>query len=461
MNPEIADYRVWSEEMKTFKPLTQTLTVFLPVAALIVIVTSFVFRSEKQHNLAGLQTRETAGIRIGTEALNGCIEEVVRDLFSVAHQGALRRVVDAPSPTNLAQLGAELVVFSRAHAIYDQIRWLDETGEERVRVNYEHGAPVVIPREQLQNKGERYYFADTFGLKAGEVFVSRLDLNIEGNKVEIPYKPMIRVGTPVFDSAGKKRGIVLLNCYGTRLIKSFESGIGADRAMLLNRAGYWLRSPRSQEEWGFMFKRSITLGRRSPSVWKRIQAADAGQFLDGDGLWTFETVYPLDTGQKAGIGASKTSGPSRRAVNAGQYHWKAVSHVPAETIRASTREAVFRLSWISIASLVLAFIGSVVLAIARIREANASHEAQEANRELQLEVAIRRKAEADLEDVARFAGENPSPVLRIDADGRLLGLYGAEHVQRDKSEPTLEELRRPSFGIALTAAVVRRAFAAA
>ena len=152
MNPEIADYRVWSEEMKTFKPLTQTLTVFLPVAALIVIVTSFVFRSEKQHNLAGLQTREIAGIRIGTEALNGCIEEVVRDLFSVAHQGALRRVVDAPSPTNLAQLGAELVVFSRAHAIYDQIRWLDETGEERVRVNYEHGAPVSVPGSNYRTR---------------------------------------------------------------------------------------------------------------------------------------------------------------------------------------------------------------------------------------------------------------------------------------------------------------------
>lgn len=47
----------------------------------------------------------------------------------------------------------------------------------------------------------------------------------------------------------------------------------------------------------------------------------------------------------------------------------------------------------------------------------------------------------------------------VDADGRLLGLYASEHVQRDKSEPTLEDLRRPSFGLVLPAGAIRRTFA--
>jgi S1-C subfamily serine protease len=50
-----------------------------------------------------------------------------------------------------------------------------------------------------------------------------------------------------------------------------------------------------------------------------------------------------------------------------------------------------------------------------------------------------------------------APVL--DADGRVLGLYAAEHVQRDKSEPTLEDLQRPSFGVVLPSAAIRAAFA--
>ena len=46
------------------------------------------------------------------------------------------------------------------------------------------------------------------------------------------------------------------------------------------------------------------------------------------------------------------------------------------------------------------------------------------------------------------------------ADGRLLGVYSAEHVLRDVREPTLEDLKRPSFGVVLSADAVRRAFEA-
>ncbi|MBM4059743.1 MAG: hypothetical protein FJ265_01405, partial [Planctomycetes bacterium] len=48
----------------------------------------------------------------------------------------------------------------------------------------------------------------------------------------------------------------------------------------------------------------------------------------------------------------------------------------------------------------------------------------------------------------------------IDAEGRLLGLFDAERVLRDPSEPTLEDLKKPSFGVVRPAGAVRRAFAA-
>lgn len=48
----------------------------------------------------------------------------------------------------------------------------------------------------------------------------------------------------------------------------------------------------------------------------------------------------------------------------------------------------------------------------------------------------------------------------FDDAGRLLGVYSSEHVQRDRSEPTLAELKLPSFGVVLPAGRVRAAFAA-
>jgi S1-C subfamily serine protease len=48
----------------------------------------------------------------------------------------------------------------------------------------------------------------------------------------------------------------------------------------------------------------------------------------------------------------------------------------------------------------------------------------------------------------------------FDGHARLCGVYSAEHVRRDIGEPTLDDLRRPSFGVVLPGGVVRRAFAA-
>jgi len=45
------------------------------------------------------------------------------------------------------------------------------------------------------------------------------------------------------------------------------------------------------------------------------------------------------------------------------------------------------------------------------------------------------------------------------ADGRWLGIYSTEHVVRDVREPTLEDLKRPSFGVVVSAARARSAFA--
>jgi S1-C subfamily serine protease len=48
----------------------------------------------------------------------------------------------------------------------------------------------------------------------------------------------------------------------------------------------------------------------------------------------------------------------------------------------------------------------------------------------------------------------------FDTNGNLVGLYASEHVQRDKSEPTLDELKQPSFGVVVPASRARSAFIA-
>lgn len=221
------------------------------------------------------------------------------------------------------------MALSASRGVYDQLRWIDEAGIERVRVDYVQNQPFVVPDDRLQNKAQRYYFVATMGLARGAIYVSPLDLNVEQERIETPHKPMIRLGTPVQDRFGNPRGIIIANFFGSYLLERFseatDSKDGAVRVSLLNRDGYWPRAPQT-DEWGLAFGRKDNFATRFPQAWKQIGGAERGQFEDGDGLWSFVTVRPLQVGM-----TRMATGGTLMADDG--YVWKVVSRIPAETLR--------------------------------------------------------------------------------------------------------------------------------
>jgi diguanylate cyclase (GGDEF)-like protein len=257
--------------------------------------------------------------------------EMVRgDLRMLAEQNDLLAWLDGTGP--LAAVEADYLGLARNRRVYDQVRLLDDAGQEVVRVNYNAGAPSLVSAEGLQNKAARYYFRDAWPLERGQVYASPLDLNIEGSRIEVPFKPMIRFATPVFDRRGTKRGVVVLNYLGSNAIDALRraSGLSAGELSLLNADGYWLLAPGPEDEWGFMFDagKGVTFGARYPRAWRRIREADAGQFHDAGALLSFITVAPLAPGTVSASGSADPAGGSERRLAAEAYLWKVVSRVP-------------------------------------------------------------------------------------------------------------------------------------
>lgn len=218
----------------------------------------------------------------------------------------------------------QFAIFSRYKGVYDQIRCIDLSGNEKIRINLEKKHPVIVPENQLQSKKNRYYFQDTIKLNKGEIFVSPLDLNIEHGKIEIPFKPVLRFGTPVFNEKGEKLGVIVLNYLGSGLLSSFHrSNHGsAGDIMLLNPEGFYLCSPRQEEEWGFMLenRKDKCIVHSFPEEWDRILASrEPVQFETRKGLFSVATVYPV---------------PS--LADAHTYYWKIVSHVSPWKIASGT-----------------------------------------------------------------------------------------------------------------------------
>jgi PAS domain S-box-containing protein len=183
--------------------------------------------------------------------------------------------------------------------LYDQVRYIDENGNEIVRVNLNEGNIEVVSEEELQNKENRYYFREAMEHGASDVYVSRLDLNREGDPpaIEVPYKPIIRYAVPVFDDVGRRRGIViinvLLNDFFDRL-KVMYSRINGD-VYILDENGYYLLHPDISKEFGdpFNLDTNESFKRDYPEVAERILSGidNFGGFVFRDKLFTYRYVY--------------------------------------------------------------------------------------------------------------------------------------------------------------------------
>lgn len=113
-----------------------------------------------------------------------------------------------------------LYAFAKNHKYYYQLRIIDSSGYEIARVdNKRDGTTVIVPDSDLQNKKHRYYFQEAIKLDRDQMYASLIDLNIEQGKIEIPYVPVTRLASPLFDSKGEKKGILILSIYCSRVLE--------------------------------------------------------------------------------------------------------------------------------------------------------------------------------------------------------------------------------------------------
>jgi len=271
--------------------------IFIPSIILVLMISfisNYFYSLSKKNLLLEVQKNH---ITITTNNLTDEFETVFSDLSILSSMDKLVQFVGGGHNGYLKDIENIFVLFSTQKKMYDQIRLLDETGMEIVRVNYNNGKPDLVSKEKLQNKKDRYYFKNTIELEKGQVYVSPFDLNIENKKIEQPLKPMIRFSLPVFDINGDKKGILVLNYLGNRILERItrqEKGQVA-QLLLINRDGYWLKGARPEIEWGFMYpdKRDEQFKKQFPDSWNKINTKSTGQFENSDGLFTYQRINPI------------------------------------------------------------------------------------------------------------------------------------------------------------------------
>lgn len=273
------------------------LRILVPLLLVLGAVLWLLYRADLDALQAILRANERHAIELADRTIHAELGMLRGDALYLAQQSSLHQWLDTGTVSSLESLENDLLAFVRSRGRYDQVRLLDEQGQEQVRVNWDDGQPRLVPASGLQDKSTRYYVEKTLALGQGEIYTSPFDLNIENNAVEQPVKPVIRIGTPVFDGVGRKRGFILLNYLGQRLLGQVRKvgKLNDGGVWLLNAKGYWLLGPDPGKEWGFMYpdRQEMRFQREYGEVWTAaLNGPPQAQLTRNEGIFTYARVLP-------------------------------------------------------------------------------------------------------------------------------------------------------------------------
>ena len=237
--------------------IKQSLFFIIPFSIIFILIVNFRFNDRLDNSLKLIE-KENEKIALEVELLVNYLEtELTNDILVIKNSNEINRYINDNNDINreeVAQLFSRLML---SKGNFDQIRFLDREGFEQVRVNKKDNSTEIVDYNNLQYKGDRYYFINSKNLSDGELYFSPIDLNVENGEIEIPYKPLFRVASPIFKN-NELFGIVVLNNLTKDIFKIFESKFEnyddySIHTSLVNEDGYYIYNEDSSKQFSFMF----------------------------------------------------------------------------------------------------------------------------------------------------------------------------------------------------------------
>ncbi|OSM05376.1 putative sensor/response regulator hybrid [Magnetofaba australis IT-1] len=277
--------------------ISRAILLWLPFAAVVFLSVAAYEQFNKAHYVDLVKTKDMAFVEDKVSALRFRLAWIEKDILFLARLFEDYKLSHDGKHLATDELETQIASFvTYRKNLYDQVRIINREGQEIVRVNG-RGAVSITPMHKLASKKDRYYVKESLALRPGEVFMSRFDLNVEGGQVERPFVPMIRFVTPVADKHGESGELVVINYKGDDLIRRITKQSASDGSQfwMLNRQGYWLYSPDSNQQWGFMLpeRSDQRVENHYPDILDRVYSnRESGQFFYQGGLVTYTVFDP-------------------------------------------------------------------------------------------------------------------------------------------------------------------------
>lgn len=255
----------------------------------------------------------------------------------------------------------DFFIFAEVSPVYYQLRYIDETGLEIVRVDQDDEGVSIMGKDILQNKKTRPYFQKTMQLDREEIYVSPLDLNIEkgalenrGTKEDPEYVPVIRYAMPVFNDVGERKGIIISNVYADYFLEDIRRlGREEEFSLLIDNNGYYLAHPNRSKEFSFMFDGKNSFFSDYGEVSREILGGFDKRYIENeDYVFTFRYLYPTIGTFEIYQGARRLLGESPEK----EYYWVLVSVSSKESLNLN-------LSYVRSESIAFVLISALIITV--------------------------------------------------------------------------------------------------
>lgn len=308
---------------------------FLVVAIPVVFVALGLHLADRAVTLEKWQQQMESQIKSVSGSLTADFHEVAIDAVLLAEDSMLQ----LRSERALEVLAERFDSLAHHKPNYQQIRFIDTAGMERLRINSNADRVWRVPERELQNKSGRDYFQEAINLPRHSIRISALDLNIEHGQIERPLNPMLRFSAPVSAADGKRLGVIVINYgVGPVLAKLFDaqdtSGL---RKMLLNQNGAWLGGGAEADRWGGLLDHGRTFRQAYAQAWTQFPTQENAALVQ----WSSEQVQgaalrlvPTDF-VRADIAGGRGMGLK---VGSADPFWLAVVEADNDTIYAAPNE---------------------------------------------------------------------------------------------------------------------------
>lgn len=207
----------------SFRPVGYFLKIFVPPLIFLLFIGAYLLQSEYAHKKALLISEVQRKADSKENLLVDYYQNLIDDISYLKEQKELKRFL--ADPDKRQNLIDNFTRFEEINKSYNQLRILDTTGREIIRVDYRNANnTIVVPTPYLQDKSDRGYFKAGMTLQENEVLITKLGLNRERGEIEIPYNPVLRSITPLFLN-GKKYAYLVTNFDARRIIKDIKNFI--------------------------------------------------------------------------------------------------------------------------------------------------------------------------------------------------------------------------------------------